>query len=146
MQPVTDWSPRIYLLLGISGTLELAGLAWWGLGLVALILRGKRETRGPATSTGPRPEQIEGPHRVAEILDWFPETESVFLQKGFTAIRHPILRRTVARQVTLAQAAALRQVPLDELLSALNAVIAAGRTEPAGPVPDLHLVQIGAKS
>jgi hypothetical protein len=146
MQPLTDWSSRIYLLLGISGTLEVAGLGWWGLGLVTIILRGKSAARDLAASTGPPPKQIEGQHRVAEVLDWFPETESVFVQKGFTAIRQPLLRRTVARQVTLAQAAALRNVPLDELLAALNTAIAAGRTELAGPVPDLQLFQIGAKS
>jgi hypothetical protein len=125
LQPVTDWWAGIYPFLGISGTMEVAGLAWWGAGLVGIIVRGWRDLDAPARPMGPRPERIEGHHRVAEVLDWFPETEPVFLERGFTAIKQPLLRWTVARQVTLAQAAGLRGVPLDELLAALNRAIAA---------------------
>ena len=127
LQTLTDWSAGIYPLLGISGTLEVAGLAWWGLGLVRIIRQGKRAAGAPARALGPRPDRIHAEHRVAEVLDWFPETESVFLDRGFTAIRQPMLRRTVARQITLAQAASLRGVPLDELLAALNRAIATRR-------------------
>jgi hypothetical protein len=127
LQTLTDWSSGIYPLLGLSGTLEVAGLAWWGLGLVRIIAQGKRAAGAPARALGPRPDRIHGEHRVAEVLDWFPETEPVFLERGFTAIRQPLLRRTVARQVTLAQATSLRGVALDELLEALNRAIAARR-------------------
>jgi hypothetical protein len=143
MQPLTDWSPGIYPFLGISGTLEVAGLAWWGFGLARVIRRGQREAGVLAAAPGPRPERIEARHRVAEVLDWFPETESVFLDRGFTAIRQPLLRRTVARQVTLAQAAGLRGVGLDELLGALNAVIGARRLTPGTSRSDLPVIQIG---
>jgi hypothetical protein len=146
MQALTDWSPGVHRLLGISGTLEVAGLAWWGLGVVAIIIRGKREARSLAPSSGPRPDRVEGHHRVAEVLDWFPETESVFLEWGFTAIRQPLLRRTVARQFTLAQAAALRSKDLESLLVALNNAIPARRCAPIVPAPQLQLVQIGTKS
>jgi hypothetical protein len=124
-QPLTDWLPGIYPLLGISGTLEVTSLAWWGLGLVLIIQRGRREAATAVGPRGPRPEQIEGQHRVADVLDWFPETEWVLVDWGFTAILQPLLRRTVARQITLAQAAGLRAVPLDELLEALDRAIAA---------------------
>jgi hypothetical protein len=125
MQPLTDWSDGIYPFLGISGTLEVAGLAWWGLGLVVIILRGKRESAAFANpARGPHPARIEEHHRVADVLDWFPETESVFLERGFTAIRQPLMRRTIARQVTLRQAASLKGVPLGEFLAALNGAIA----------------------
>jgi hypothetical protein len=145
MQPLTDWSPGVYPLLGISGTLEVMGLAWWGLGLVQILRRGRREADAWAAPRGPRPGRIEGRHCVAEILDWFPETESVFLDWGFTAIRQPLLRRTVARQVTIAQAAGLRGVALDELLGALNAAIAAHRPTLGSPRPDLPIIQIGVE-
>jgi hypothetical protein len=82
---------------------------------------------------------------VAEVLDWFPETESVFMDRGFTAIRQPMLRRTVAWQATLAQAAGLRGVPLDELLDALNRAIAV-RPRPTDPSPfTLPIIEIGAQ-
>src|SRR5512135_1523348 len=145
MQTLTDWSAGLYPFLGISGTLEVAGLAWWGLGLARIIRRGGREADAPAPPRGPRPEQVEGRHRVAEVLDWFPETESVFLDRGFTALGQPLLRRTVARQITIAQAAGLRGVGLDELLGALNAAIAARRHAPSAPRSDLPIIQIGAK-
>jgi hypothetical protein len=143
MQPLIDWSAGIYPFLGISGTLEVAGLAWWGLGLAQIIWRGRRATDAWPAPRGPRPERIEACHRVAEVLDWFPETESVFLDRGFTGIRQPLLRRTVARQVTLAQAAGLRGVGLDELLGALNAVIAARRLTPYTSRSDLSIIQVG---
>jgi hypothetical protein len=144
MQPLTDWSAGIYPFLGISGTLEVAGLAWWGLGLVLIIRRGRSEAAYPARPRGPRPAQIERQHRVAEVLDWFPETEWVFLEYGFGAIRQPLLRRTIARQVTLAQAAGLRGVPLDELLAALNRAIVARRRAPDPSRFVLPIIEIGA--
>ena len=141
LQTLTDWSSGIYPLLGLSGTLEVAGLAWWGLGLVRIIRQGKRAAGAPARALGPRPDRIHAEHRVAEVLDWFPETEPVFLERGFTAIRQPLLRRTVARQVTLAQAASLRGVALDELLEALNGAIAT-RCGAPGPIhPDLPIIR-----
>jgi hypothetical protein len=145
LQTLTDWSAAVYPLLGISGTLEVAGLAWWGLGLVPIIARGRREAGAPDRTRGPRPERIGGHHRVAEVLDWFPETEWVFLDRDFMAIRQPMLRRTVAWQITLAQAASLRGVPLDELLAALNHAIAE-RNCPTDPPPFvLPIIEIGAK-
>ena len=64
--------------------------------------------------------QIEANHRVADVLEWFPQTEDVFLRHGFTALKNAVLRRTLARQVTVAQAAALRGVGLTALLNDLN--------------------------
>jgi hypothetical protein len=145
MQVLTDWSVALYPLLGISGTLEVTGLAWWGFGLVGLIRRGSRAASAPAASHEPRPGHIEGGHRVGEILEWFPETEPVFLDRGFTAIRQPLLRRTVARQVTLSQAAGLRGVPLDELLTALNGAITRGCHAQDAPPPDLVMITRGVK-
>jgi hypothetical protein len=57
------------------------------------------------------------------VLEWFPQTEDIFLRHGFSTLQSPILRRTLARQVTLAQAAALRGVSLTALLNDLNASV-----------------------
>ncbi len=145
-QPLTDWLGDIYPLLGVSGTLEVTGLAWWGFGLVGIIWRGMRDAESLAPRWGPRPQQVEGSHRVAEVLDWFPETEPVFLDWGFTAIKQPLLRRTIARQITLAQAAGLRGAALDELLAALNAAVAAAHRGPVVCNSTLPIIEIGAKS
>jgi hypothetical protein len=87
---------------------------------------------------------VRSPGEPARGYDWFPETEPVFLDHGFTAIRQPLLRRTVARQITLAQAASLRGVPLEEWLAALNRAIV-GRHRPTDPAAfALPIVEIRA--
>lgn len=40
-QILTDFFPGAYALIGISGVLEVTALAWWGIGLIALIGRGR---------------------------------------------------------------------------------------------------------
>ncbi|MBI4578792.1 MAG: DUF1858 domain-containing protein [Planctomycetes bacterium] len=121
-QTLTDWNPTFFAVIGISGTLEVTGLAWWGMGLVRIMRRGKRESAAAAgPGSGPRPSTIEPSHRVADVLAWFPATEPVFIEFGFTAIRHAIFRRTLARQVTLAQACRMHSIAIDEFLPALNA-------------------------
>ena len=47
-------------------------------------------------------------------------TIPVFLQFGFTMITNPLMRRTVARSVTLEQVCHLRRVDCEQLLSALR--------------------------
>jgi hypothetical protein len=122
LQTLTDIWPGAFPLVGISGTLEVIGLGWWGLGLAAIMLRGRREAveAGRAAAVGPRPARIRGDHVVADVLAWFPDTERVLVSRGFTLLRQAALRRTLARQVTLAQAAALRGVALEGLLDDLN--------------------------
>lgn len=130
-QTLTDWHPAFFAIIGLSGTLEVAGLAWWGAGLVAIMLRGKRESaemlRGgresaqPVQIRLPRPARVEPQHRVADVLDWFPETEDVFVDQGFSAVRNKLLRRTVARQISIRQACQMHGVDPDTLVAALNA-------------------------
>jgi hypothetical protein len=136
MQIATDWTAAAYAPIGLSGTLEVAGLAWWGLELVGVIRRGWRAEREAMGLSGAAPARIEDRHRVADILDWFPDTEPIFIRHGFTAVSHAALRRTLARRVTLRQAATLRGVDLAILLHDLNA---AARRLPAGlPVISLN--------
>jgi hypothetical protein len=123
MQVATDWTGSAYAPIGLSGTLEVAGLAWWGLALVGLIWRGRRTLEERPGPGGPKPGFIEAGHRVADVLDWYPRTEPVLYRHGFSALKSAWLRRTMARQVTLAQAAALRQVDLETLLNDLNASV-----------------------
>ena len=120
-QVATDWTGAAYPVIGLSGTLEVIGLAWWGIGLMVVMHRGRvldRRTTGPA---GAAPARVEAGQRVADVLGWFPRSEPVFRRHGFTALSNPLLRRTLARQVTIGQAAALRGVDLATLLHDLNA-------------------------
>lgn len=120
LQILTDWAPGAYPLIGLSGTLEVIGLAWWGFGLVAIILLAPGRSIDERADLPPRPDRIAGTHRVADVLAWFPVAEGVFLDHGFLALRNPALRRTLARRVTIEQAARLRGVDAAALLAALN--------------------------
>jgi hypothetical protein len=129
-QALTDWSPKFFAVVGVSGVLEVIGLAWWGLGLIAVMRRGKHAECGDAPERSPaasRPARIEPGHFVTDVLDWFPQTASVFQQYGFTMLRKPLLLRTLACGVTLAQAATVRGADLATLLRDLNRA-AASRT------------------
>jgi hypothetical protein len=46
---LTDWLPEAIPLLGIIGTLEVIAVSWWGVGLSAIVARGRRavETASP---------------------------------------------------------------------------------------------------
>jgi hypothetical protein len=120
LQILTDWAPGAYPLIGLSGTLEVVGLAWWGAGLAAIMLLAPRGCAGEGADLPTRPDRIEGTHRVADVLALFPNAERVFLDHGFLALRNPALRRTLARRVTIEQAARLRGVDAASLLAALN--------------------------
>ena len=127
-QTLTDWYHSIFAIVGISGMLEVAGLAWWGIGLIQIIWQGKREMEKEPVSElaaiSEKPEEIEPDHHVADVLDWFPETEPVFERYGFGAIKNPVMRKTVARTVSVAQASRMHNVPSEEFVAALNAAIA----------------------
>jgi hypothetical protein len=122
-QTLTDWHPAFFAVVGVSGTLEVIGLAWWGLGLIAVMRRGKRAEAGEAPTPrapSPRPARIEAGHFVTDVLEWFPQTAWVFQQHGFTMLRQPLLLRTLARGVTLRQAASVRGADAESLLRDLN--------------------------
>lgn len=127
MQTLTDGYPMFFHLVGISGVLEVAGLAWWGVGLVGIMRRGRRESR----VAGEKPDSIRGGHRVGDVLEWFPATLGVFVQNGFTPLQNPTLRATLARGVTLRTAANLCRVPLNRLLAELNDAVGIPGDNPA---------------
>jgi iron-sulfur cluster repair protein YtfE (RIC family) len=70
-----------------------------------------------------RPKAILADHKVAQIVEWYPAAIEVLKRHGFTQIVNPVMRRTVARRVSIAQAAEMKGVDLTTLLTDLNAVI-----------------------
>jgi hypothetical protein len=132
LQTLTDWHPGFFAAVGVSGVLEVIGLGWWGthlarimLGRAAAAAPGDDGEAGPATANGSSapaaPDHISAGMYVADVLNWFPQTGPVFDAYGFTLLRNPVARRTMARGVTLAQAASFRGVDLDAFLGALAA-------------------------
>ncbi len=134
-QVLTDFVPGAFAIIGVSGTLEVLGLAWWCTHLVGIFLAARRgaveQDNAPISlSSAPPPRRLTSDALVAAVLTWFPATEAVFLRHGFTPLLNPVMRRTIARRTSLAQAARLRGVALDCLLADLTEA-AYGRGCPA---------------
>ncbi|MBD3336129.1 MAG: DUF1858 domain-containing protein [Candidatus Eisenbacteria bacterium] len=116
-QVSTDFTQATYSLVGVSGLLEVTGIAVWGVHLWR-ILNGWAPGEELARAQVSLP--ITPEDRVGAVVGCFPETLGVFKRHGFTPLANPILRRTVARSVTLRTAAAYRSRNVDALVAELN--------------------------
>lgn len=65
---------------------------------------------------------IEPEMKVADLLQHFPELEETLLQlsPAFAKLKNPILRRTVAKATSLAQAARVAGIPVGQLIRTLR--------------------------
>jgi hypothetical protein len=124
-QTLTDFTPIAFPVAGVSGALETLGLAWWGTHLwLIMAVRIKPQLAGCGGHHGRASwtpgEPIEAVHVVGEILEQWPGAVETFIRFGFRPLANPLLRRTLAGRVTIAQACRLLGVSLAELLAALN--------------------------
>lgn len=121
-QVLTDWTDHAYPIIGLSGTLEVIALLWWGWHLISIMINGKRAERQNTgvTSLPMCPYPITADTKVAEVIFWHPKLMPIFLSHGFTAISNPVMRNTVARHVSIKQACSLQEIKLDDFLGALN--------------------------
>jgi hypothetical protein len=123
-QTATDFTSRAFPVAGVSGVLEVSGLALWGIHLW-LIMMGRARSRPVVASTPLAAGMpITAAHLVGDVLDRYPYLLETFLMHGFRPLANPLFRRTVARFVTIEQAC--RQVGVDRavFLETLNAAIA----------------------
>ncbi|HYV35894.1 MAG TPA: NnrS family protein [Gemmataceae bacterium] len=123
-QILTDITETAFPITGVSGLLEVSGLAWWGGHLWLLMsgrLGGNQPPQAGALQSG---QPIEASHRVGEILSLHPELLSIFLDFGFTPLKNPLARKFVAGRVTLAQACRFLDIAPAPLLAALNHILA----------------------
>jgi hypothetical protein len=115
-------------LVAASGLLGFGGLA-----LFALVLWRTLDRRAavalplvlmqPAAGESPtsRRAHISPDLTVATVLERWPATLPVFLAHGFTPLANPVLRRTLAPRISLAQAASMKGVDPGALVGALEA-------------------------
>jgi hypothetical protein len=120
-QTLTDFTANAFPVAGVSGLLEVTGLALWGAHLWSVMagcprLRGPVEDEEPYTPGAP----ITAAHRVGELLDAHPALLAAFLALGFRPLANPLLRRTLARRVTVGQASRHLGRDEQEVLAALN--------------------------
>lgn len=59
---------------------------------------------------------------VRKVLVRHPQTLEVFIRRGFTPMKNPVLRFVLTRLVTIEQAARKHGLPLEPLLEDLNRV------------------------
>jgi hypothetical protein len=132
-QTATDWADWVFPLAGVSGVLEVTGLAVWGATLPRLMLRPAGWEAADPARGGP----IRAGDSVAGVLARHPELLPVFLDWGFKPLANPVLRRTAARGVTVALACRIVGVDGGDFLAALNA----GRSVP-GTGRSLPLIEL----
>jgi hypothetical protein len=116
-QTATDFSDRVFLLTGLSGVLEVTGLAVWGTHLIRLMVG---RPGWAEASRKPWPRMIGLGDYVADVLDRQPNLLDVFLGFGFRPLANPVLRRTVARGVTVGTACRIVGVDPGKFLAAVN--------------------------
>lgn len=122
-QIATDFTPSAYPIMGISGFIEVVGLTLWAYELVSNMSVGRRLEKQAASETLVQlPLTIAPQTRVADVLRTYPQSLDVFLKHGFTPLSNPVLRRTMARVVTVEQACRREGVDLERLMEELQSV------------------------
>ena len=63
--------------------------------------------------------------RIAELLETYPQLEEVLIKQSshFTALKNPILRKTVAKVATLERAAQMSGIPVRRLVATLREAV-----------------------
>lgn len=117
-QTLTDFTSLSFPFTGVSGLLEVTGLAVWGVHLWS-IMAGRLTDPGAGATLAPG-QPIEPAHLVGEVLDVYPGLLPTFLDHGFRALANPVLRRTVAAGVTVEKACQLVGADVQQFVAALN--------------------------
>jgi hypothetical protein len=121
-QTLTDFTPAAFPVAGISGLLEVTGLAIWGVHLCR-IMAGRIKPSQPVEGTSQIPlsvREIRSSDTVAAVLESEPKLLAVFLAAGFTHLSSSYARQTVARVVTLEQACRRTDRDIHAFLADLN--------------------------
>lgn len=140
-QILTDFFDSAFPIAGVSGVLEVTALTIWAFHLVSIMIGGYRPSeRGgrPASAVSGIPgEVIVGNHLVGDVIDTYPNLLPTFIEFGFRPLSSPILRRTLARGITIDRACRLLHVNMAEFLAILNSRVGKLRTPLLMTEPDL---------
>jgi hypothetical protein len=93
-QTLTDFTPAAFPVAGVSGILEVTGLALW-VGHLALIMAGRIRPRQRAAASRPplAEREIELTDTVAAVLEAEPALLDTFLAAGFTQLASSYARQ-----------------------------------------------------
>ncbi len=124
LQIASDFTPVGFSFIGISGFIEVLGLLLWGYDLVKHIRTGKQHEKPARQEPLPgKAVSISGDMKVSEIIENNPRALYILIRHGFTPLKHPVLRRTLAKAITLKQACRREQLDLDTVLAELRKAI-----------------------
>jgi uncharacterized protein involved in response to NO len=112
------YGPIWLRVAGASGVLELAGLLLFGYNLWR-TLDARTADEEPRIAWLP---PIAASTKVGDLLAAYPNLLPVFVGHGFTALSNPIMRKTVAKQVSVGQACRMHGIELDGFLEELTEV------------------------
>ena len=133
-QTLTDFTPLAFPFAGVSGILEVAGLAVWGAHIARVMFGAYHR----ATFPDARPRAASPDHVVGWLVRVAPETIEVLAAHGFKEITNPLLRATVANTVTIHRACRMHGVDEAALIEGLDEALAAA-PPPAGPSPGIKI-------
>jgi hypothetical protein len=137
-QTLTDFIPAAFSVTASSGVLEVLGLTWWGIHLWR-IMSGRFGLEMPEMPAHLAADcAITANDRVGAVLNRYPVLLDTFLAFGFRPLANPLLRRMMARHITIASACQRLDVAVEPFLSALNEARArqAGLAAPPSPCDD----------
>jgi len=117
-QVLTDFAAPSFNTLGISGVLEVTALGLWSLHLFLLMYRRQQAASAMTLSS----VTIAPQARVGLVIERWPHTLDIFVKHGFGLLKNPVMRKTLARNVTLQQACEFQKVDLLRFMDDLLAV------------------------
>ena len=120
-QIATDFSPSAYRIMGVSGFIEVVALTLWGYELFANMRTGRKlENDSSWVKSFGQNVEITPKTKVGDVLACYPQSLGIFVRRGFTLLRNPVLRRTMARAITIEQACRREGVDMNDLLDELR--------------------------
>jgi hypothetical protein len=122
-QMLTDFTTSAFPVAGVSGLLEVSGLALWG-GHLTLVMLGRARPHADA-KTAPAPSligrEIRATDTVAAVLNDEPRLLDTFLNAGFSQLASAYARNSIARVVTIQQACRRLDKNVESFVAELNA-------------------------
>jgi uncharacterized protein involved in response to NO len=118
-QTLLDFTSFVGFLVAAAGFVQWAGIILWADDLWNNIAAGRRIAKEGMT-IAEEITDITPQTKVATVLERYPQTLEVFLRYGFAPLANPVLRKTMARVVTIEQACRREGVDMEALLRDLR--------------------------
>ena len=115
--------PSLLVVSGVSGVVGAAGVGLASASILATLRRRGETKIAKITTIGPDVN-------VAALIETYPAALPVLVAAGFGPLANPVLRRTLARAVTLRTACQLHHVDIDSLVAQLRAACTPGSLVP----------------